>query len=78
MEKRIRDKNNSLTVDEIRVELDVGFAVLNIHLVKDNVGEISVAIALFRGQHKGKCSAIFVSVCQQTLIRLAFIDPKRQ
>lgn len=42
-------ENNSFTVDEIRVELDVGFVGQNTHLMKDNVREISVAIALFRG-----------------------------
>ena len=55
MEKRINDKMNPLTIDEIRADLNLRFERLNMELSDDNENEGVEDLALFGGQFKGKC-----------------------
>jgi hypothetical protein len=54
MEKRINDKINPLTLDEIRADLSLRFERLN-EKKDDNDNEDNQDIAFFAGQFKGKC-----------------------
>jgi hypothetical protein len=54
MEKRINDKVNLLTVDEIRADLNLRFERLN-EKKDDNDDEDNQDVAFFGGQFKGKC-----------------------
>ena len=55
MEKRINDKLNPLTIDEIRADLNLCFERLNLKSRDENENEIVEDLALFGGQFKGKC-----------------------
>jgi hypothetical protein len=54
MKKRINDKINPLTVDEIRADLNLRFERLN-EKKDDTDNEDKQDVALFGGQFKGKC-----------------------
>jgi len=54
MEKRINDKMNPLTVDEIRDDLNLRVERLN-EKINDNENEDNQDVAFFAGQFKGKC-----------------------
>jgi hypothetical protein len=54
MEKRINDKINPLTVDEIRADLNLRFERLN-EKKDDTDNEDNQDVAFFCGQFKGKC-----------------------
>ena len=54
MEKRINDKINPLSVDEIRADLNLRFERLN-EKKDDNDNEDNQDVAFFGGQFKGKC-----------------------
>ncbi len=54
MEKRLNDKVNPLTVDEIRDDLNLRFERLN-KKNNDNENEDNQDVAFFSGQFKGKC-----------------------
>jgi hypothetical protein len=51
MEKRVTDKSNPLTIDDIRDDLNLRFERLNEKSENDNNQEV----AFFGGQFKGKC-----------------------
>ena len=54
MEKRLNDKANPLTVDEIRDDLNLRFERLN-EKTNNNESEDNQDVAFFGGQFKGKC-----------------------
>ena len=54
MEKRLNDKTNPLTVDEIRDDLNLRFERLN-EKTNNNEDEDNQDVAFFGGQFKGKC-----------------------
>jgi hypothetical protein len=55
MEKRIGDKEKSLTVEEIRAELSLCLERLSMKSTRNNNGEELEVQAPFGGQFKGKC-----------------------
>jgi Reverse transcriptase (RNA-dependent DNA polymerase)/gag-polypeptide of LTR copia-type/Zinc knuckle len=55
MEKRLNDKINLLTVDEIRDDLNLRFERLNIKTNENNENGNNHDVAFFGGQFKGKC-----------------------
>jgi hypothetical protein len=55
MEKRVADKSNTLTVDEICDELNLIFERLTKKQNKKNENDNSQEVAFFGGQFKGKC-----------------------
>jgi Zinc knuckle len=54
MEKRLNDKMNPLTVDEIRYDLNLRFETLN-QKTNDNENGNNQEVAFFGGQFKRKC-----------------------
>jgi hypothetical protein len=55
LERRIGDKKNPLTVEEIRAELSLRFERLSNKVSSNDNGEEGEEMALFGGQFKGKC-----------------------
>jgi Reverse transcriptase (RNA-dependent DNA polymerase) len=55
LERRIGDKDNPLTVEEIRAELSLRFERLTNNLSNNDDNEEAEEMALFGGQFKGKC-----------------------
>ena len=55
MEKRLNDKVNPLTIDEIRDDLNLRFERLNEKSNEDNENVDNQDVAFFGGQFKGKC-----------------------
>jgi hypothetical protein len=54
MERRVGDADESLTVEEVRGELNLRFERLNMKILRHEEGEILEENALFSGQFKGK------------------------
>jgi hypothetical protein len=55
MEKRVTDKSNPLTTDEIRDNLNLRFEILNEKQNEESENENNQEVAFFGGQFKGKC-----------------------
>jgi hypothetical protein len=55
MEKRVTDKSNPLTVDEIRDNLNLRFRRLNEKQNKESEIDNNQEVPFFGGQFKGKC-----------------------
>jgi hypothetical protein len=55
MEKRVTDKSNPLTIDEIRDNLNLRFERLNEKQNEESEHDNYQEVALFSGQFKGKC-----------------------
>jgi hypothetical protein len=55
MEKRVTDKSNPLTIDEIRDNLNLRFERLNEKQNKENENDYNQKVEFFGGQFKGKC-----------------------
>jgi hypothetical protein len=55
LKRRIGDKENPLTVEEIRAELSLRFDRLSSKLSYNDNGEEVKEMALFGGQFEGKC-----------------------
>ena len=55
LERRIGDKDNPLTVEEIRAELSLRFERLSNNLSNNDNNEEAEEMVLFGGQFKGKC-----------------------
>jgi hypothetical protein len=55
MEKRVKDKSNPLTMDEIRDDLNLRFERLSEKQNEENENDNNQEVAFFGGQFKGKC-----------------------
>jgi hypothetical protein len=55
MEKRVTDKSNPLTIDEIRDDLSLRFERSNEKQNKQSKNDKNQEVALFGGQFRGKC-----------------------
>jgi hypothetical protein len=55
MEKRVMDKSNPLTIDEIRDDLNLRFERLNEKQNEESENDNDQEVAFFGGQFKGKC-----------------------
>jgi hypothetical protein len=55
MEKRVTDKSNPLTIDEIRDDLNLGFERLNEKQNEESENDNNQEVPFFGGQFKGKC-----------------------
>jgi hypothetical protein len=55
IEKRINEKVNTLTIIEIKDDLNLRFKILNTKANEENENEVSEELALFGVQFKRKC-----------------------
>jgi hypothetical protein len=55
MEKRVTDKSNPLTIDEIRDDLNLKFERFNEKQNEESENDNNQEVAIFGGQFKGKC-----------------------
>jgi hypothetical protein len=55
MEKRVTDKSNPLTINEIRDNLNLRFEILNEKQNEERENDNNYEVAFFGGQFKGKC-----------------------
>jgi hypothetical protein len=55
MEKRVTDKSNPVTIDEIRDDLILRIEGLNEYQNKESENDNNQEVAFFGGQFKGKC-----------------------
>jgi hypothetical protein len=55
MEKKVMDKSNPLTIDEIRDDLNLRFERFNEKQNEENENDNNQEVAFFDGQFKGKC-----------------------
>jgi hypothetical protein len=55
MEKRVTEKSNPLTIDEIRDNLNLRFKRLNEKRNEESENDNNQEVAFFCGQFKGKC-----------------------
>jgi hypothetical protein len=55
MEKRINEKVNPLTIDEIRDDLNLRFERLNMKANEENETEVVEDLAVFGSHFNGKC-----------------------